>query len=811
MRVLSHSLSGKLCLLILFFSCKTFLSFAQTTEGTEFWLSFMGNEKTPELSIMVSAKRACTLTITNPNTGYSQTATLVPGLNKIPAASTPVSEAYVSSSEVVEKKSLLISSTDTIALFASNYVAKVFDVASILPTKALLDEYMIQTYKNSSQKQSFPPEFLIVATEDSTIVDITPTWATLYGKPANVAFEVRLNKGECYQVQAEKVQNSTLSGSLVKARNGKKIAVFNGDMSEAIPYGSGDDGDHLFEQAMPVPYWGTQFVVTRSMNRAVDKVCITAKNNDTSIKRNGTLIATINSGQTFEFEVLNPDEAAYIETSCPCAVYLYLVSNHKFDTSNALGGPSMIWINPIEQMIKEINFCTYTTANTSNHYMNLVTKTTGTAGITLSGVSTGNKALTFTPVPGNADYSYARTTLADDSYSLKSTTGVIAHVYGLGTNESYGYSVGGAVKSLEQYVMINGEEFAPGADIKLCSLDTIHYSCDLNFETENIIWNFGDGSPSVSGKTLTSVDHYYPNAGQYNAYMIVQRMSSNLCQGQLARDSVAIKVNIEKIQVSIDTLSRFICASEGKFKAYFTKQAVNNITAAEIKFSNTAKAQGFGDGFIQVKNNYFEIPIPTGVAPAKVYTADIIAYGVCTKDTFPINFMVNYPVESVLTQRWNDVLAVKNATENGGYNFVDFQWYKNDSIMPADTISYIYLGGSSFNTTDQYYVKLTTADGLELCTCKKSLTDKSGDENNYLFDQDIQIESTFARVSSKIKVETMAAGTVYFRDLTGRVYNSANITESGDFVTAPDRAGIYLMDVRLINGQRKAVKVNVIK
>ncbi len=812
MHNLKQSFLFRISVLIFFLSANNFTTFSQTTEGTEFWLSFMTNEKSPELSIMVSAKRACVLSIKNINTGYSASVNLTPGLNKIQSSLTPVSETYVTSSEVIEKKSLLISSTDTISLFASNYVAKVFDVAAILPTTALKDEYMIQTYKNSSQKQQYSPEFLIVATEDNTTIDITPTWITSMGKPANQPFTITLNKGESYQVQTEySVLNSDLSGSIVKARDGKKIAVFNGNQSESIPYGGGNDGDHLFEQAMPVVYWGTKFVITESMNRAEDKVCITARNNDTSVRKNGVEIAVIKSGQTLELELLASEPSCYLETSCPCAVYLYLVSNHKYDTTDKLGGPSMIWINPIEQMIKDINFCTYETAYTSNHYINIVTQTTNISNVTLAGKSTGNKLLTFQPVTGNSNYSYARTTLADDSYLLKGSAGVIAHVYGLGENESYGYTVGGAVKWLEQYVLINGENYTPGSNVQLCSLDTIHYSCNMNFETENIIWNFGDGTPIVSGKNLTNIYHYYPNPGLYNAYLIIQRLSSNLCAGQLARDSISITVNIERIQINIDSVSKFICASEGTFKAYYSKQSAGTVTSAEVKFDNAAHNDGFTDNTINANDKYFEIHLPESAVPAKNYSAKIIVHGNCSEDTLNLNFVVNYPANRILTQRWNDVLSVKNASENGGYNFTGFQWYKNDILMTNETSSYIYLNKTDFNTTDIYYVKLKTADGKELCTCKKNLEDKSADENIFKFNNDIVIASTFAKISSQVKLNVTSAGKVYFKDLTGKTYSIANISETTDYVSTPNESGIFLMDVLLNNGERKTIKFNVIK
>ncbi len=518
-------------------------SYAQTptTEGKEFWLSFMKNEKTPELSINVSAKRACVMTIKNPNSGYTSTVNLVAGLNKIQPTLTPTTECYVTSSEVVEKKALYITSTDTISLFASNYVSKVFDVSGILPTNALLDEYMIQTYPNSSQKPDYSPEFLIVATENNTIVDITPTMETAGGKVANQSFSVTLNKGECYQVQTKnKVEGSDLSGSLVKARNGKKIAVFNGNERVNIPYDGSNEGDHLFEQAMPVSFWGTQFVISRSLDRAVDFIRVTARNNDTSIKRNGVVVATINSGQTYQFELLTPDESCFIETSCPAAVYLYLVSKHEYNGGESIGGPSMIWISPIEQMIKEINFCTYTTENTTNHYINLVTLTGNTGNVSLAGKTAGNVALKFKPVTGNASYSYAMTTLLDDSYTLKSKTGVIAHVYGLGDSESYGYSAGSSAK-IQKGVSVNNKPFISSFpdSISCCLGDSLTFVAEMK-NIQSVNWNLGNGVQ----RTDSTFKYVYPTAGNYNLVTTIKSFN-NTCDNTGLFTTINIKIKIK--------------------------------------------------------------------------------------------------------------------------------------------------------------------------------------------------------------------------------------------------------------------------
>jgi len=62
------------------------------------------------------------------------------------------------------------------------------------------------------------------------------------------------------------------------------------------------------------------------------------------------------------------------------------------------------------------------------------------------------------------------------------------------------------------------------------------------------------------------------------------------------------------------------------------------------------------------------------------------------------------------------VLAVKNATHNGGYVFVSYQWYCNDTAMPGETQSYIYVP-DQLKTSDTYYAEMTRDDGSKWQTC----------------------------------------------------------------------------------------------
>ena len=77
------------------------------------------------------------------------------------------------------------------------------------------------------------------------------------------------------------------------------------------------------------------------------------------------------------------------------------------------------------------------------------------------------------------------------------------------------------------------------------------------------------------------------------------------------------------------------------------------------------------------------------------------------------------PVETcldIITQRWNDVLAVKNADYNGGYTFVSYQWFRNNELLPGETKSYLYVP-EQLKTEDTYYVNMVGEDGLQYQTC----------------------------------------------------------------------------------------------
>ena len=538
---------------------------AQTTQGTEFFAGFMkngyrgcnGSSSNESLRFIASAKRNCTVTISNPQTTWS-TMQSIPA-NGLVNIIIPPEQVYTTNSEVVENMGLLITATDTISLFIANEATNSFDASFVLPTSCLLDEYVLQNHtpmlsaNNSLCPNNNKSVFMIVATEDSTTVDITVKATTVGGKQNNVPFSITLQRGQTYQVMSNSGGTSgDFSGSYIKARDCKKIAVFNGNVLTSIPETLTNGLDHIFEQAMPVAYWGKEFVVTSSIRRSKgDFVKVTALEDLTQVRQDGTLLTTINAGESYTFNIpLNPG-ACYLESSKPVGVNLYQTTS-EYDSSPR-GDPSMVWISPVEQQIKEIVFGTFAAQNISNHYVNIVVRTSNIGSITLNG--NGIPASLFSLVQGNPNYSFARVSILAGTHILKSISGFVAHVYGYGTAQGYAYSVGSTTLNLNHEVYLNDiSSFQIGDNSFICQFDSISLKILHSNQYDSIFWDMGDGTKYFQDSAIV---HQYVSLGNYTITNIVKSEYAN-CAGSLY-DTLRITLQVNPLPIIEFEVTPEIC------------------------------------------------------------------------------------------------------------------------------------------------------------------------------------------------------------------------------------------------------------
>ena len=510
----------------------TSATFAQnaSTQGTEFWVSFMTNGHKYHSSapnngnwiltqLLISGKRDCTGSIINPQTGWSQDFSVQ--ANNITTIDIPENVAYIDgTSEQVLNRGLQIISNDTISVFCTNIAHLSFDASYVLPTQSLADDYIIQTYDQSSVSSSFSyvtenqtSAFLIVATEDNTVIDITPSVATLNDHGAGYEFTIYMNKGQAYQVRSNTRDGSSrdLSGTRVTARNCKRIAVFNGNTLTAVPRNE-SSYDHIFEQAMPLQSWGKRFAVTNSLNRT-DYVKITSAADNNEIYKNGALIATLNTGESHVFGLTSNEASCFIESSGRSAVYLY----NKSRDGNSIGDPSVVWIAPIEQRIDDITFSTFNNEyiDIDTHHVNIIINSEDAGSVILDGTIIPSNE--FHTVAGNNDLAFVRKNIQHGVHRLQCAHGLNAHVYGFGTNKGYAYLVGSKTEDLTVKVELNETLVQPNDTLMQCVLDPVLFDATVNLLSYDLLWDFGDGTTS----TQNPVSHNYNDKELYEISLII--------------------------------------------------------------------------------------------------------------------------------------------------------------------------------------------------------------------------------------------------------------------------------------------------
>ena len=472
-------------------------------------------------------------------------------------------------------------------------------------------DYLTQDYPgyDHENKGGGYPVTTILATENGTHVTINPSTSVLNNN-GTATINKTLNAGQVLYLTGE--NRASLSGSTVTSD--KKIAVFTGVNNTDVP-GPVSARDHLYEQNMPIDYWGREFVVTRSMKKDANRIRVTAKENDTEITVDGAALATINAGETYEFELCEAvmrteegytkaaaegrgtkfyldGEAHYLQTSCPCAVFSYDVSENyyikKNGTSerdeNAHGDPAMVWISPIEQRLREIIFGVMNTDFTTTHFVNIITPTTGAGSLEVREVAMsagkviyGNNLVTagdVKPVPSKPEYSYARIKLTENKesvYIIKSGVGFIAHVYGSGDKESYAYSCGSA--AVKRGVRIDERTFETSVipdTIPFCMNKELAFNAKISGseDIDGVDWDFGDGVTLSGGEEVVETNHTYTSPGWYDvsARLLGKPACSDIPSSELGTVSFSFYVNRP------DTLEFTDCACESELPYDFYGQ-----------------------------------------------------------------------------------------------------------------------------------------------------------------------------------------------------------------------------------------------
>lgn len=475
----------------------------RSTEGIDFWFGFMEgrnyrfNLHYIEITVTASEATNFQIFIGKSTTPFHTGSVLANSSTQIKI---PLDLGEAKGSETIQEKGIHLVSENPVNVYALNWDQNSADVAVIYPVPSLGNKYFTMCYTpnvDDDPEHGRNSEFLIVASEDNTIVEITPSFVTDGGNAADVPFTIILNKGEVYQVQSLNRKNlagqGDLSGSFIQSD--KPVAVYSGNFSTTVPYLEGASYDHLFEQIPPLRTWGREYYAVPLLTRQADRYRVMAAEDNTIITF-GNNTRMLNKGGDFYEFTLSFNQPTRIYANKPIMVAQFSQSQKTDGT----GDPFMIILSPVSQSKNEATFVAYDSHEITNYYVNIVVLTSEKDNIELDGEPLG---FFFKPFAGT-NYSYTQHEIYPGNHTIKNLNpdrGFLAYVYGYGGYESYGY---GAGFNLDLALDIGQGLNFDGDTLPICDGQSIVLDAGPYFDT--YLWNTGDTTQNI---TVSKQDKYW--------------------------------------------------------------------------------------------------------------------------------------------------------------------------------------------------------------------------------------------------------------------------------------------------------------
>src|SRR5215203_384818 len=290
-------LTVSLCLVI-----TSFFAGAQdfSNKGKEFWLSYsyhvgMGGGGAPTMTLYLTSDVTTNYKVEIFGGPAIQSGSITGG--QVVSLNIP-NLYFIDNEGLFKNKAIRVTGDKPLVVYSYITRSAASGATLCLPTNVLGKEYYSTNFTQASNELNANSYFTIIAVEDNTTVEITPSAQTKKGWLPGTTYTVSLNKGHIYQVMGtlNGTNGSDLTGSLIKsvasASGGcKRIAVFSGSGKISIGCGANaGTSDNLYQQLYPTGSWGLKYLTVPSYNRPTNFFRIIRKSATTNVFLNGTLI-----------------------------------------------------------------------------------------------------------------------------------------------------------------------------------------------------------------------------------------------------------------------------------------------------------------------------------------------------------------------------------------------------------------------------------------------------------------------------------------------------------------------------------------
>ncbi len=250
--------------------------------------------------------------------------------------------------------------------------------------------------------------------------------------------------------------------------------------------------------------------------------------------------------------------------------------------------------------------------------------------------------------------------------------------------------------------------------------------------------------------------------------------------------------------IELDTNNLSTCPDSKRMNINY-KIDYGEIDSFAIYFDNNALKKGFNNAEKQALTYPIQIELPDSVESDIYYANICFSNSTCTKE-YSVRFNVDYS-SNIIVNKWNGVLALLNSQYNGGYNFKEFQWYKDGEELSNETNSYIdtrdYL---NTDTSANFAVKITRDDDVILFTC---LYHYSSDISS----SEIAIYPTIVNRNQSITVTSENKGQATIWSTLGGKKQTTELTNGTNKIPGLNEPGTYVL---IVSDENNILKQQII-
>ncbi len=391
------------------------------------------------LRIDVTAIDGAEVTLAFTETGADTSASITPGGRW--EVLVPYDQIALPLQETISDRTIHITSDAPVTVNATFDAPYLADAYTAFPTPSLGFDYVAMCHP-SGDSATFQGYVVVIATEDGTSVDLTPTANTIGGNIAGFTYGVTLDQGQAYVVLPASARGTDLTGTRITANH--PVAVISGHRSTQI--GIGGANNSLIEEMVPTVDWGSRFYSTDLTGQDSAWYRVWAAGDATEVRANGRRVALLPAGGSTMFNSIGP---TIIDATAPVMLAQY-TTHFPADSGEPSGDPSMMLVNPLESYTEQFVWSTPTLAprvypgDTAgrtlvrfDHYAMLTAPVSAAGAVRLDG-----QAVTFDLTYGDGAFVSTIVRLAPGVHRLTAASPVNAQLFGYSDYDAYSMPAG---------------------------------------------------------------------------------------------------------------------------------------------------------------------------------------------------------------------------------------------------------------------------------------------------------------------------------------------------------------------------------